>query len=144
MGHRLSGNVECTILEGKQRLLQEDFNMQIEKDLRIQKWKRFKNEEGFKKNGEMKMQSKFFHTCFDILALFTILKMGLLNFCHDRELFWGKSQRWPQPKNAQLRGEFPMDLAFGQAPGHSFKVPPTVKLNACPCLASAFTHRNGS
>lgn len=115
--------------------------MQIEKDLRIYKWKIFKNEEEFKKNGEIKMQSKFFHTRFDILALYTILKMGLLHFCHDRELFWGKSQRWPQLKIAQLRGEFPKDLAFSQAPGHSFKVPPTVKLKACPCLASAFIHR---
>lgn len=75
--------------------------MQIEKDLRICKWKGFKNEEEFKKR-EINMQSKLFHTHFDTLVLYTILKMGLLNFCHDREDFGGKSQRWPQPKNAQL------------------------------------------
>lgn len=28
-----------------------------------------------------------------------------------------------------------MDLAIGQAPGHSFKLLPTVQLNACPGLA---------
>lgn len=40
--------------------------------------------------------------------------------------FGGESQRWPQPKNAQFRGEFPMDLILGQAPGQLFKVPRTV------------------
>lgn len=51
---------------------------------------RFKNEEGFKKHREIKMQSKLFYTHFDILALYTMLKMGLLNFCHDREDFLGE------------------------------------------------------
>lgn len=50
MGHGLAGNVECTILEGKQRLLQEDFSMQIEKDLRICKQKKKLNNEEFTKN----------------------------------------------------------------------------------------------
>lgn len=85
MGHRLSGNVECTILEGKQRLLQEDFNMQIEKDLRIQKWKRFKNEEGFKKNGTIKMQSKLCHPGFVYYS-----ENGVVKFLPWQRTFWGE------------------------------------------------------
>lgn len=52
------------------------------------------------------MQSKFFHTRFDILALYTILKMGLLNFCHDRELFGGNPKDDHSLKMHSLEGSF--------------------------------------